>query len=960
MSVKARRSAPRGRATRITPFFHPASGTSNSEFTVISIPRLSSVLASALCLCFWTAPAATAQVSLTAGDVAVIGWQDNGTPDDVFTVVALADWQPGTVIYFTNNGWTGTGYRSPGGNLDGNGAEQLIELVVANFIPAGTILSSTDTSADFTWITSGSIPGTLTGSFSPLHLSSAGDQIYAFQHSTPTNPLNTAFQLQLYLLDDTGAFEHATNDNTGAQPPGLSVSAHTSVTFGQNGATQNFMAFNTGVLASGTQDQWLTAIANAANWSFGTNGTLPSGAINVVACPGLANKPDNDLVCNGGVGSFTVQATGSGLTYQWRHNGQNLSNGGHYAGVFSPTLVVSPVDGNDLGDYDVIVSNSCGSVTSTIATLEFDTTDTDSDGTTDCSDLCPTDPNKIAPGVCGCGNSDADDDGDGTPNCNDQCPTDPNKTAPGICGCNISDGDTDGDGSIDCNDGCPTDPLKIAPGICGCGVADTDTDGDGTPNCNDGCPTDPFKVAPGGCGCGNPETDSDGDGTPNCIDLCPNDPLKTTPGFCGCGLPETDTDGDGSPNCVDLCPSDPLKSAPGVCGCGTPDTDTDGDQTPDCIDGCPTDPNKIAPGVCGCGTADIDSDGDGVLNCIDGCPSDPLKTAPGICGCGTADTDSDGDGAANCIDQCPNDPLKTHIGLCGCGTPETDGDGDGTPNCIDGCPNDPLKITPGQCGCNAPETDTDGDGVADCIDNCPSVFNPVQFDSDGDNVGQACDNCPTLANPDQHDCDGDNVGDACTIAAGAPDCNQNTVPDGCDVALHTSNDIDNNGIPDECETINGQPYCFGDGSGTACPCNNFSAVGNQSGCANSLGQGGKLTGSGTAMISSDTLVLSVSQLPSAISMLFFQGNTPSALGHGTAFFDGLVCAGSSLVRLAGKTSSATGTASYPQAGDPLLHIRGLIPPAGGVRHYQAWYRNFTGPCGTHSNFTNGWMLLWVP
>jgi len=254
---------------------------------VIPIPRLASVFAGLLGLSLFAASPASAQVNLTAGDVAVIGWQDNGSPNDAFTVVALADWTPGTVIYFTNNGWTGAGFRNPGGSTDGNGAEQLTRLQVLNLIPAGTVLSSTDVSANFVWDTSGLIPGTTSGSYGALQLNGAGDQICAFQHSSPSNPLNTAFQLHLYMLDDTGSFEHATDDNTGAQPPGVSVSSHTAVTFLQNGPSQNFMAFNTAALSSGTQDQWLTAIANAANWTFGSTGTLPSGSINIVTCPGL-------------------------------------------------------------------------------------------------------------------------------------------------------------------------------------------------------------------------------------------------------------------------------------------------------------------------------------------------------------------------------------------------------------------------------------------------------------------------------------------------------------------------------------------------------------------------------------------------------------------------------------------------------------------------------------------------
>ena len=45
----------------------------------------------------------------------------------------------------------------------------------------------------------------------------------------------------------------------------------------------------------------------------------------------------------------------------------------------------------------------------------------------------------------------------------DSCPNDPNKTAPGICGCGTPDIDTDGDGTLDCNDSCPNDPDKINP-----------------------------------------------------------------------------------------------------------------------------------------------------------------------------------------------------------------------------------------------------------------------------------------------------------------------------------------------------------------------------------------------------------------------------------------------------------------------------------------------------------------
>lgn len=140
--------------------------------------------------------------------------------------------------------------------------------------------------------------------------------------------------------------------------------------------------------------------------------------------------------------------------------------------------------------------------------------DADSDGVDgNCGDACPTDPNKVAPGQCGCGIPDTDTDGDGTANCNDLCPFDPLKIHPGLCGCGTPDSDTDHDGAPDCDiDQCPSDPNKILPGFCGCGVSDVDTDGDTVSDCNDVCPGDDDTI------------DIDIDGHPDCVGA----PIPTT------------------------------------------------------------------------------------------------------------------------------------------------------------------------------------------------------------------------------------------------------------------------------------------------------------------------------------------------------------------------------------------------------------------------------------------------
>ena len=359
-------------------------------------------------------------------------------------------------------------------------------------------------------------------------------------------------------------------------------------------------------------------------------------------------------------------------------------------------------------------------------------------------------------------------------------------------------------------------------------------------------------------------------------------------------------------------------------------------------------------------TNPTDTDNDGTADCFDACPLDPLKTAPGVCGCGVADTDTDADGTADCNDLCPNDPLKTTPGACGCGVADTDTDADGTADCNDGCPTDPLKTAPGICGCGVGETDSDFDGIPNCTDNCDNIANPGQADTDLDGVGDACDNCVAIANPTQGDCDNDNLGDACEIAAGAPDCNLNGRPDSCDVAPGGgSPDANTNGIPDSCEVNGGTPFCFGYGAangGVACPCNNTVPAGSAAGCQNSTGQGGKLVGSGLSSVSSDTLVLSSSQMSGGFCV-FLQANTlPVASFYG----DGTRCIGGSMRRLAQKAVIG-GTASFPNPGDSRISQVGAIPALGGVKAYQVAYRDASGTlCGSGYHITNAVSVIWVP
>jgi YVTN family beta-propeller protein len=96
----------------------------------------------------------------------------------------------------------------------------------------------------------------------------------------------------------------------------------------------------------------------------------------VVPCTPLAItvQPTSQVVCQGAPAPFNMTVTGALPQYQWRKGGVALSNGGHYSGATTSTLTITPADGSDVGNYDVVVSQVCSAqtLTSSTASLEVD------------------------------------------------------------------------------------------------------------------------------------------------------------------------------------------------------------------------------------------------------------------------------------------------------------------------------------------------------------------------------------------------------------------------------------------------------------------------------------------------------------------------------------------------------------------------------------------------------------
>ncbi len=128
-----------------------------------------------------------------------------------------------------------------------------------------------------------------------------------------------------------------------------------------------------GIAGSKTAELNLTNLSTAAAGSytvriFNAAGSVDSAAASLVVetIPkiSIGGQPSALTVIQGGVASFTVVATGNPTpTYQWRRGTTPL------AGPTGATLTLDPVAAADAGDYSVVVTNSRGSVTSSLARL---------------------------------------------------------------------------------------------------------------------------------------------------------------------------------------------------------------------------------------------------------------------------------------------------------------------------------------------------------------------------------------------------------------------------------------------------------------------------------------------------------------------------------------------------------------------------------------------------------------
>jgi hypothetical protein len=155
----------------------------------------------------------------------------------------------------------------------------------------------------------------------------------------------------------------------------------------------------------------------------------------------------------------------------------------------------------------------------------------------------------------------------------------------------------------------------------------------------------------------------------------------------------------------------------------------------------------------------------------------------------------------------------------------------------------------------------------------------------------------------------------------------------------------------------------------ACPCTNPQVPpGDARGCNNSSFTGGaRLTSSGQANLSADTVAfLATGERPSALS-IFLQGD--SSIPGGTVFGQGVRCVGGALKRLyvrnavGGSVAAGHGVGLDLRVSERSAALGNTIVP-GTFREYMVYYRDpvVLGGCPSTSTFngTQGQRIVWAP
>ena len=326
-----------------------------------------------------TATVTHAQCILHAGDIAFTGfniYDDNTkgqTQDDQFSFNLIKPIPSGTVIYFTDLGWTSSaGFQTVATNaspLVGAATDGEISWTATSNMAAGTqviikckysLTANTGTVAGLQQ----TYNSTLSGHAAYLDLGIAGDQIFAF-----TGSLASPTFIAGIAINRSGWDAALSNqDFTSCQsqlPAGLNVAGvqNLNLPSAYNGYISN-------LTQTGTPSALISYVNTAANWTTNLSTAIPATqeipTTIAFTVSGTAFSTFTTPVCQGATGvSYVLTASANYSSYAWSYTGTGLSG----LTTTSNSQSVSFSNTATSGTLSVIPSGACGTYPGTSSSV---------------------------------------------------------------------------------------------------------------------------------------------------------------------------------------------------------------------------------------------------------------------------------------------------------------------------------------------------------------------------------------------------------------------------------------------------------------------------------------------------------------------------------------------------------------------------------------------------------------
>jgi len=146
----------------------------------------------------------------------------------------------------------------------------------------------------------------------------------------------------------------------GAQAKNVFWKVEGAATLSSNSIFKGTIICNNGalLLTTGVSFEGRAFTTTGALGTTAITGTMPPGCAGS-SSPTIITQPFNQTLCVLSSVSYSVTATGTGLSYQWRKGTTNLNNGGTLSGATSSMLTINPLNSSDAAsNYNVVVSGT--------------------------------------------------------------------------------------------------------------------------------------------------------------------------------------------------------------------------------------------------------------------------------------------------------------------------------------------------------------------------------------------------------------------------------------------------------------------------------------------------------------------------------------------------------------------------------------------------------------------------